>query len=107
MIDGEFNEVQDQHPQASLKRIPSSRATFDLASHVPERWNFKDASTTETLLSSKSPESQAAEASVPPAISTDVPLSSECLKIEPTDTVGTPVTSADAPPSPESPKVQP
>jgi hypothetical protein len=108
MIDGEFEEVHDPAPpeHAPDSKMPTNPATPELvrAVEVP----IIDTTPTETPLSSKSPESQAAEASasVPPEASADVPLSCERSKIEPTDVVGTIVTSADVPPSPEVPRLQ-
>jgi hypothetical protein len=113
MIDGEFEEVHDAAPPEHTPdtKMPTNPATPELASPLPEGSNFRAAeapiiatTSTETPLSSKSPESQAAEASVPPATSIDVLLSGS--KIEPTETVGTVVTSADGPPSPEVPRPQ-
>jgi len=115
MIDGEFEEVHDPAPPEHTPdtKMPSNRATPELASPLFEGSIFQAAeapaiatTSTETSLSSKSPESQAANASVPPAASTDVPLPRERSNIEPTDTVGAVVTSAEAPSSPEVPRLQ-
>ena len=112
MIDGEFEEVHDPTPpkQTPDTKMPTSPATPELASLLPEGSNFQAAEApiiaTTSTETPKSPESQAAEASVPLATSTDVPLSCERSKIEPTETVGTVVTSADAPPSPEVQRLQ-
>ena len=112
MFDGEFEEVHDPAPLKHTPdtKTPTSPATPELASPLPEGSNFQAAEApiiaTTCTETPKSPESQAAEASVPLATSTDVPLSGERSKIEPTETVGIVATSADAPPSPEVPRPQ-
>ena len=112
MIDGEFEEVHDPAPPEHTPdtKMPTSPATPELASLLPEGSNFQAAEApiiaTTSTETPKSPESQAAEASVPLATSTDVPLPGERSKIEPTETVGIVATSADAPPSLEVPRPQ-
>jgi hypothetical protein len=113
MLDGEFEEVHDPVPPEHTPdtKMATNPATPELATLLFEESIFRAAeapiiatTSTETPLASKSPESQAAEASVPPETSADVPLSCERSKIEPTDAVGTVV--IDVPPSPEVPRLQ-
>jgi hypothetical protein len=70
MIDGEFEEVHDAAPPEHTPdtKMPTNPATPELASLLPERSNFQAAeapiiatTSTETPLSSKSPESESAE----------------------------------------------
>ena len=99
MIDGEFEEVHDPTPpkQTPDTKMPTSPATPELASLLPEGSNFQAAdpiiatTSTETPLSSKSPESESAETppSPPESLPTERPV--------------TAVASTEVPRSPEEP----
>jgi len=100
MIDGEFEEVDDPAPPEHTPdtKMPTNPATPELASRLPEGSNFQAAeapiiatTSTETPLSSKSPESESAE--TPPF----PPESS------PTERPVTAVASTEVPRSPEEP----
>jgi hypothetical protein len=100
MIDGEFEEVHDAAPPEHTPdtKMPTNPATPELASLLPERSNFQAAeapiiatTSTETPLSSKSPESESAE--MPP-------FPPESL---PTERPVTAVASTEVPRSPEEP----